>query len=164
VKSQNPQFAGFWRRMAAALIDFALVMTLTAPLLFSIYGHAYFRWLFTGFDLMSTYGSWDLILTRILPIIGLLLCWRYLGATPGKMLMSCRIVSRHTRRTPGLAQALIRLLCYFASSLPLNLGFFWIGWDKQKQGFHDKMANTLVLYIPHDYADQSLQELMDEVK
>jgi len=28
----------------------------------------------------------------------------------------------------------------------LGLGFFWIGIDRRKQGFHDKLANTVVVY------------------
>jgi len=27
----------------------------------------------------------------------------------------------------------------------LFLGFFWIIWDKKKQGWHDKIAGTLVV-------------------
>jgi uncharacterized RDD family membrane protein YckC len=29
--------------------------------------------------------------------------------------------------------------------LPLCLGIFWVGWDKRKQGWHDKIAGTLVI-------------------
>ncbi|MDH5445088.1 MAG: RDD family protein [Gammaproteobacteria bacterium] len=158
------QYAGFWRRLAAVILDGALVLTLTAPLLFIIYGHGYFKWLFTSFDILSIYGAWDLILARILPVVGIIICWQTMGATPGKLLMSCRIVDTNTLHPPNNLKAMTRLACYFASSLPLNLGFFWIGWDKKKQGFHDKMAKTLVLYTPHDYAEQSLYDLMDEVQ
>lgn len=160
----KPRYAGFWRRLAAALLDAALVLTLTAPLLYLIYGHAYFQWLFTESDILQIYGAWDLILARIMPVVILLICWQRMGATPGKMLMSCRIIDSETKQLPRATKAVTRLLCYFASSLPFNIGFFWIGWDKQKQGFHDKMAKTLVLYTPDDYAEQSLRELMNEVK
>jgi uncharacterized RDD family membrane protein YckC len=34
---------------------------------------------------------------------------------------------------------------YFISGLALGMGFFWIGLDKRKQGWHDKMANTVVI-------------------
>jgi len=158
------EYAGFWRRLAAVLLDSLLVMALTAPLLYLIYGHDYFFWLFRHGDLFNVYGAWDLILTRVLPILALLICWRTLGATPGKLLMSCRIVDSQTLTTPSPIKAVTRLLCYSVSSLPLYLGFFWIGWDKRKQGFHDKMAKTLVLYTPHDYAEQSLQQLMEELR
>jgi uncharacterized RDD family membrane protein YckC len=34
---------------------------------------------------------------------------------------------------------------YFVSILPLMLGFIWVGIDKKKQGFHDKLAGTVVI-------------------
>lgn len=161
----NPQqrhYAGFWRRLLAVVLDSVLVLTLTAPLLYIIYGHDYFFWLFSQIDLLNVYGLWEIMLTRVLPVIALLFYWRVYGATPGKLLLHCRIVNANTFTPPGATQSIIRFLCYFVSALPMYLGFFWIGWDKRKQGFHDKMARTLVLYAPDDYAAQSLQQLMDE--
>jgi uncharacterized RDD family membrane protein YckC len=40
----------------------------------------------------------------------------------------------------------VRYLGYFVSALPLGLGFFWVAWDKRKQGFHDKLAKTVVIH------------------
>jgi NhaC family Na+:H+ antiporter len=37
---------------------------------------------------------------------------------------------------------------YLAMALPLFLGFFWVLWDSKRQGWHDKIAGTQVLYIP----------------
>ena len=31
------------------------------------------------------------------------------------------------------------------TALPLGLGYLWAIWDKQKQGWHDKMAGTVVV-------------------
>jgi len=157
------QYAGFWRRLAAISLDSVLIVTLTAPVLYLIYGHNYFYWLATRLDLLNVFGVWDLLLTRALPVLALLVMWHTMGATPGKILMHCRLVDETTLGLPGKRQSVIRLLGYFVSSLPLYLGFFWIGWDKRKQGFHDKLAKTLVLHKPDDYAAQSLEELMDQV-
>ena len=156
------QFAGFWRRLGAALIDLILVLTLTAPLLYLIYGQAYFAWFVEDFDLLNFYDLWEALLTRALPIIALLILWTRTGATPGKRLLHCKIVDARTHQLPTIRQAITRFVCYAVSSLPFNLGFFWIGWDKRKQGFHDKLARTVVLYAPDDYAQQSLQQLMRE--
>jgi uncharacterized RDD family membrane protein YckC len=30
----------------------------------------------------------------------------------------------------------------------LFLGFFWILWDKDQQGWHDKIAGTVVVRLP----------------
>jgi len=34
---------------------------------------------------------------------------------------------------------------YFLSGLPLLLGIFWIAFDGRKQGWHDKLAGTVVV-------------------
>jgi uncharacterized RDD family membrane protein YckC len=39
----------------------------------------------------------------------------------------------------------IRLLCYLLSAAPLYLGFLWAAFDRRKQGWHDKIAGTVVI-------------------
>jgi len=162
VNPTQVQFAGFWRRLGAGLIDIGLVLTLTAPLLYLIYGPAYFSWFIEDFALFNFYDLWEALLTRALPLVALITFWTRAGATPGKRLMHCKIVDARTHQLPSIRQAITRCVCYAVSSLPLNLGFFWIGWDKRKQGFHDKLAKTVVLYAPDDYGQQSLWKLMRE--
>ena len=158
----SAHYAGFWRRLVASIIDISLVLTLTAPLLYLLYGHAYFSWFIKEFDLFNFYGLWETLLTRVTPILAIIFFWTRRGATPGKRLLHCKVVDAETEQLPGIKQAFTRFVCYAVSSLPLNLGFFWIAWDKRKQGFHDKLARTVVLYAPDDYAKQSLQALMQE--
>ena len=43
------------------------------------------------------------------------------------------------------------------SVAPLLPGLFWIGWDRRKQSWHDKLAHTVV--IREDDALLSLEEL-----
>jgi uncharacterized RDD family membrane protein YckC len=45
----------------------------------------------------------------------------------------------------GLVASLLRFVGYLVSTLVLMLGFLWIIWDKDKQGWHDKIAGTLVV-------------------
>ena len=72
--------------------------------------------------------------------------WRYRGATPGKMAISARIVDAKTGGRPSTARLVVRYFAYIVSTLPLFLGFIWIGIDKRKQAFHDKIAGTVVVY------------------
>jgi uncharacterized RDD family membrane protein YckC len=44
--------------------------------------------------------------------------------------------------------ALVRSLAAAFSILVLFLGYLWIGWDAEKQGWHDKIAGTYVLKLP----------------
>ena len=67
------------------------------------------------------------------------------GKTLGKATFGLRVVN-YENVNPGIPKAILReVVGKFISSLVLNLGFFWIIWDKNKQGWHDKMAKTYVL-------------------
>ena len=81
----------------------------------------------------------------VLPIVVVLGFWAWKGATPAKMLFRLQIVDSRTMGVPSTAQFVIRYLGYFLSTAPLMLGFFWAGWDRQKQAWHDKLARTVVV-------------------
>jgi uncharacterized RDD family membrane protein YckC len=76
---------------------------------------------------------------------------RYLG-TPGKLLCHCHLVDADTLGPLSVKQSLLRNLGYLVSYGTLGLGFLWIAWDKRKQGFHDKIAGSVVLYSPRTTA------------
>ena len=46
---------------------------------------------------------------------------------------------------PSTAQLLLRYLGYYVSMIPCFIGIFWIGFDRRKQGWHDKIARTVVV-------------------
>jgi uncharacterized RDD family membrane protein YckC len=65
------------------------------------------------------------------------------GRTPGKMLLGLQVVSADgTMITFGTA--FLRTVGYFISFIYL-LGFIWAAFDKRKQGWHDKIAGTVVI-------------------
>lgn len=145
MSSGDPKtYAGFWRRGAAWFLDLLLLTPVTMVLLQLVYGREYWRWLNSG-EPELVYGVWDPVINYGLPMIFIVVCWAWLGATPGKWVMGCRLVDARTGRIPSLGRALIRLFAYLLSYLPLGLGFLWIAWDKRKQGFHDKIARTVVV-------------------
>jgi uncharacterized RDD family membrane protein YckC len=73
--------------------------------------------------------------------------WIASGATPGKKLMRLRVVDADTGELITYRKAALRWAGYLASSLSLGLGFLWIGWDSEKQGWHDKIAGTHVVRV-----------------
>jgi uncharacterized RDD family membrane protein YckC len=74
--------------------------------------------------------------------------WRYCGATPGKLAVGVKIVDATTGAAPSTGRLVIRLACYLVSALPFYLGFLWIVFDRRKQGWHDKIAGTVVIQDP----------------
>lgn len=133
------EYAGFWIRLGASLIDTALIMLICFPLLIWIYG-----WNYLGNDGLIA-GPADFLISWVAPTIATILFWRYKEATPGKMMLSLRIVDAETGEAPSVAQAVGRYFAYFISMIVLFLGFVWIGIDPRKQGWHDKLAGTVVV-------------------
>jgi uncharacterized RDD family membrane protein YckC len=74
-----------------------------------------------------------------------LLFWVYRSATPGKMILSMKIVDKDSLEAPNKAQCIIRYLGYFPATLVFGLGFVWVYFDKKCQGWHDKIAKTVVI-------------------
>jgi len=137
--SQDQEYAGFWIRVGASLIDSILVLIIIAPILTAVYGKTY--WL----DQTLVKGFWDFLFSYILPAVAVIIFWIYKSATPGKIATRLTIVDAKTGNKPSTRQFVIRYLGYYVSTLPLLLGFIWVGIDKRKQGFHDKLAGTVVL-------------------
>ncbi len=66
------------------------------------------------------------------------------GATLGKKVFGLKVVKKDGT-LPGLGRALLRqTVGYFVSSI-FGLGFLWIAFDPQRQGWHDKIAGTYVV-------------------
>lgn len=152
-------YAGFWRRLGAAVLDMLVFSIGSTTLLYLMYGPAY---LAAPADAggQPGYHAAETLLGNVVPLILIPLLWVTLGGTPGKLLMGCVVADAATGRRIGWRQALLRLLGYAASALPLGLGFLWVGWDKRKQGLHDRIAGTIV--IMEDYARDPIDALARE--
>ena len=133
------EYVGFWPRLGATIIDSILVIVICYPLLTLIYGKQY--WSSTAL----VQGPADLLLNWVLPAIAVVLFWVYRQATPGKMAIKARIVDARTGGRPSTAQLVGRYFAYYLSAIPLMLGFLWIAFDARKQGWHDRLANTVVV-------------------
>jgi uncharacterized RDD family membrane protein YckC len=70
--------------------------------------------------------------------------WLLIGQTPGQALVGVRVVMVNGERI-SFWRALLRWLGYFVSAI-LFLGFLWVLVDDKRQGFHDKLAGTVVVY------------------
>jgi len=133
------EYAGFWIRAWASIIDTILMLIIIMPILFAIYGAD--LWVRESF----VAGFWDFIFQYILPAIAVIILWVYKSATPGKMITGLIIVDAKTGEKPSTGQFIVRYLGYYVSIIPLSLGIIWVGIDKRKQGWHDKLAGTVVI-------------------
>ena len=133
------EYVGFWPRVGAALIDSLLIVCVTMPLLTAIYGRQY--WLSESL----IHGPADLLINWVLPAAAIVVFWIYRQATPGKMAISARIVDAKTGAKPTTGQLVVRYLGYYVAMIPLFAGIIWVAFDARKQGWHDKLAGTVVV-------------------
>lgn len=136
------KYAGFWIRFAASLIDSLIIGVIILPLLLYIYGVNYF------FSTQLVKGFWDVLLQLVFPAVAIIILWIYRSATPGKNIAEIQIVDAQTLNKPSPKQCVIRYLAYYPGLLCLGAGFFMVGFDAKKRAWHDRIANTLVIYNP----------------
>jgi uncharacterized RDD family membrane protein YckC len=145
-REQDVRYAGFWIRFVASIIDSILVSIVIMPLLVWIYGQDYFLKSLGLVESDSLFeGPAEVLLSYVFPAIVIVLFWIARQATPGKMALSLKIVDANTFGPMTKGQAIGRYLGYYLSTLGLLIGFLWVAFDSRKQGWHDKLARTVVI-------------------
>ncbi|MFZ3077574.1 MAG: RDD family protein [Candidatus Aenigmatarchaeota archaeon] len=105
---------------------------------------------YAGFWIRFAAAIIDGIFESILPIIGLLINIYLVGEkgySIGKKVLGLKIIKENGKCPIGLVDALIReVIGKFVSSILLGIGFLIIGFNPKKQGLHDMIAKTYVVY------------------
>jgi len=125
--------AGFWERMGAAFLDMVAVGFITG------FAHGSL-----GYLLRFLNGPPVFFIVALAYFAGL---WAWKGTTLGGIVLKLQVV-RHDGGPLTFLVALVRGLAAAFSAVVFFLGFFWIGWDREKQGWHDKIAGTVVVRLP----------------
>ena len=119
--------SGFWRRFVALLVD-GILLGIVSGILRAIFGQS---------------GGWA---------IGELITIGYFvyfegssGQTPGKKALGIRVIDFGGGGSIGYGRAFIRYIGSILSAIALLIGFLWMLWDKEKQTWHDKFANSVVV-------------------
>jgi len=103
----------------------------------------------------STNGSVSMIISVVVNLIGygfMIFYYIYFtgskGQTLGKKAVKIKVVKESDNSVPGYGTAFLReIVGKFVSSLVFSLGYFWVIWDSKKQGWHDKIAHTIVIKV-----------------
>lgn len=145
-------YGGFWRRLSAFMLDSMMIYIMVSAVfligMFYLGGAALLQSIRAGGAQLFAAALRLVILFNALYLFMCLVYFTYFigicGQTPGKMLFGLKVI--HADGTPvTFGTAFLRWIGYFLSSLPLNLGYIWIAFDRRKQGFHDKLAGTVVI-------------------
>ncbi len=153
--------AGFVTRLLAFLIDIVIVSLASlifagcVSLVLNFFGASYQN--LTAANVNRNFGFW--IKLAIFGLTGLAVLifvpgyfiafWAIIGRTPGKRIMGLRIVRTDGKRL-GWVRAVIRYVGYWISFFCLLLGYLWVLVDGRRQAWHDKLADTFVVYVPDD--------------
>lgn len=143
-----PLYAGFWKRVAASLID-GVLLTIAGSLIGGILG-------FLMGVVMAAGGS-DMVSVQLATgvvgyIIGIIINWLYYTlfessskqATPGKLLLGIKVTDL-SGQPIGFGRANGRYWGKIISGLTLCIGFIMAGFTEKKQCLHDMMAGCLVI-------------------
>jgi len=152
--------AGFFSRMLAFLLDIFLLVFLGLMLggvsFLVLHFFNYKKILDFIQSLLGVNDQIGQFIALISPLLFLVVLiyfvffWTLVGYTPGKALLGLQIV-RQDGQPLSVGRALLRFLAYWISAIPLFLGFIWVLFDRQHEGWHDKISNTHVIYIPSKY-------------
>ncbi|MBI2334658.1 RDD family protein [Candidatus Daviesbacteria bacterium] len=126
-------YAGFWIRFVAALLDSVIILVLSVIV----------STVFAVIKLAAMGSLMQLVLT-----IGYYVWYQSrTGQTLGKKVMKIKVVNA-AGTTPSLGTfALREILGKLASGLILGIGYLMVAWDSKKQGLHDKIASTYVVRV-----------------
>lgn len=124
----NISLAGFWIRVVASLID-----TTTYVIIFMIFN-------VNKDDNMAIFIFGLILISYVVVMI------KQFGATLGKIIVGIKIISENGKELTWWKIILREVFGKFVSSLLLFIGYLAVGLSAKKQGFHDLIARTLVVY------------------
>lgn len=148
-------YGGFWIRLVARIVDGVI---LGIPL-----GVLFFIFVAIAGGIASTTNSTDqntqaalgLGLVGVWLLVGLLATvgtivyfvyfWGTSGSTLGMRLFRLRLVDASTGGPIGIGRAVIRYLMTIVNTMACYIGWIWVAFDPRKQGWHDHVANSVVI-------------------
>jgi len=120
--------AGFWKRVAAFVLDGIAINLIALPFYLA------------SSPVVSTFG-----LIAVWVAYFTLLDGGPNGQTFGRMALEIRVADIDGGGPIGYSRGFIRTLGRIPSEIVLFLGYFWMLWDGEKQGWHDKLARSVVV-------------------
>lgn len=160
-KAEERVYAGFFVRLAAYLIDMVIVgvalMVVRLPI-----------WIATLIspenilvrDFIFQYSIKDLLVYVLSAMYFILLTYKT-GATIGKKVLNLRVVSEEDRELTLFEVIYRETVGRFLSALIVHAGYFMIGVQSEKQGLHDMLADTRVVYNHKKQEPVELEEIVE---
>jgi uncharacterized RDD family membrane protein YckC len=148
------QYAGFGIRLVAYLID-GLILGIPFVIILILLGGVATAGIsaggvdangnVNGAAVAGGLGVFFLIYLALVAvqILYFILLWSR-GGTIGQRILHLHVVDATTGANISMGKAFLRYLGLVISAMPCYLGLLWAIWDSRKQGWHDKIAGTVV--------------------
>jgi len=141
-------YGGFWVRTLAYLVD-TLLLIGAAIGIASITGIAFFTVTTREFH-SATFNSVTVFVSPTLAGFALWFAyfcglWLLAGQTVGMAPFGLRVVRQSDGRRLGPGRAIGRFFGLLLSFAVFLIGVIWVAADRNKQGWHDKLARTVVV-------------------
>lgn len=145
---QSGRYAGFWIRFLAYIIDSVIVDGIAFGLIKA-----------TGVvTVQCPEGITDpssplcgnqqvsplLYVFIAIPVLYFIITWAT-GGTFGQRMLGMRVVNAATGGDLGFGRSFLRYIGYLISAAVILIGLIWAAFDSRKQGWHDKIAGSLVI-------------------
>jgi uncharacterized RDD family membrane protein YckC len=157
-EAPNVYVVGFWKRLAAGLIDFFVILPVAIIITFIVSKIADVHLPARNIKLLDIdmwidlvlAGSSALVMALVLfiaiSLTYLLVFHITLGRTLGMRVLKMKIIDIYGD-PPSPARCVARCAGYLAGIATLFLGFLWIGFDNEKRGLQDWIAGTYVIRV-----------------
>jgi uncharacterized RDD family membrane protein YckC len=142
-------YGGFWIRFVAYIIDAIIIFVpifILAIIVGVIAGLGASSSNTNAATATATTGATGIIeLIAFLITVGYFVYFWGKGQTIGMRVFHLRVADAVTGQPIGYGRAALRYLGYVISAIVCYIGLIWAAFDGRKQGWHDKIANTVVL-------------------
>jgi uncharacterized RDD family membrane protein YckC len=153
MSEKNYPAASLWRRLAAMVYDFLLIVAVS----FLYYAIAIgINVLFNGAPEQGKPVNWGhfkfLVFTGWILTIAGFFCffWTRSGQTLGMKTWNLKIVNQHNQ-CPNYQQSFLRCVIAPFSLLFFGIGYWWIFFNPERQTLHDKLTNTKTLLVDKNH-------------
>jgi uncharacterized RDD family membrane protein YckC len=150
LETKEVTVVGFGPRLAATLIDGAMVGFLGFMLAFILGFIAIFTNMVNPGQVNGVLELLTVLCLLFFSILYYIGFWTTDGQTMGKTIVGLKVI-----RTDGtqlsVGRALLRYIGYIVSASLFSIGFLWAAFDPKRQGWHDKLAGTLVVYAETEF-------------
>jgi len=136
-------YGSFGYRMLATGID-AVILGVVAQVVAFISGLPDFRPITS---LYPSFGSVQAVVSVVILWLYFVLTTKYFAGSFGKLAFGMEVRRVDGKPLDWTTVILREVIGKTISTITGLLGFFWIAWDARKQGFHDKIADTVVVKV-----------------